>query len=81
VSKDVDMTLEVSIRDEKAELFLELITELKSSMVEQFRVIAPSVESDKAGTWDEAELVRRIHDVREGKITPLTREEVFDSVL
>jgi hypothetical protein len=75
------MTLEVSIRDEKAELFLELIQELKSSMVEHFRIVVPSSDSAQEEAWNETELARRVREMQEGTITPLTRQEVFDGVL
>ena len=70
------MTLQVSVKDEKAELFLQLLSELKNGMIDTFKILSPDV----ADTFDEAELMDRVEDVRFHRVTPLSREEVFDGL-
>jgi len=70
------MTLQVSVKDEKAELFLQLLSELKNGMIDTFKILSPDV----ADTFDETELMDRVEDVRFHRVTPLSREEVFDGL-
>ena len=62
------MTLQISVKDDKAELFLQLLGELKNGMV------------DTANALDEVELMDRVEDVRLHRVTPLSRKEVFDGI-
>ncbi len=62
------MTLQISVKDDKAELFLQLLGELKNGMV------------DTANALDEVKLMDRVEDVRLHRVTPLSREEVFDGI-
>jgi len=68
------MVLQISVKDEKAELFLQLIEELKSNMVEKFQILSSE------GDFEEEELISRVNDVKYNKLKPLTREEVFDGI-
>ena len=74
------MLMEISVRYDKAELFLQLIQELKSSMVERFQIISPSSKLDEESFFDEVELQNRIEDIKENRVKPLSREEVFDGI-
>ncbi len=68
------MTIQISIKDEKAKLFLDLLEELKNTMVEQYQVIS---EDD---FFDEDELLRRVNEIKNNTIKPISREEVFDGL-
>ena len=64
------MVVEVSVKDEKSELFLALLDELKTSMVENFTI------SDKF----EKELEKRVDEIKKEKVKTLTKDEVFDGL-
>ncbi|SFV65701.1 hypothetical protein MNB_SV-13-1767 [hydrothermal vent metagenome] len=69
------MILQISVKDEKSELFLALIQELKNSMIEKIQIISP-----KEDFFDEKELSTRVDEIKNKKIKPLSREEVFDGI-
>jgi len=68
------MILQISVKDEKAKLFLELIEELKSSMVEKYQIIS----NDEF--FDEDELLKRSNEIKNKTIKPISRKEVFDGL-
>jgi len=74
------MVLQISVKDDKAELFLQLIEELKSSMIDKFDIISKdgAVISDEI--WDEQELLKRSHELKTNTLKPLSRQEVFDGI-
>jgi len=74
------MVLQISVRDDKSELFLQLIEELKNTMIEKFHIISTNNSLDKNHDFDEIELLNRINDIKYNKIKPLSREEVFDGI-
>ena len=58
------MLMEISIRDDKAELFLQLIEELRHTVVERSQVVSQKHdEGDFA--WNESELLHRIDDMHQ----------------
>lgn len=69
------MVLQISVKDDKAELFLQLIEELKSSMIDRFDIV-----SENETTFDNQELLKRSNDMHNKNIKPLTRTEVFDGI-
>ena len=69
------MLLQISVKDDKAELFLQLMQELKSTMVDRFDILS----SDDI-VFDEEELLKRVEEINEKKIKGLSREEVFDGI-
>ena len=73
------MVLEVSIKDEKAELFIQLLQELKSSVIEKFQVLSTS-EKDNFTVEEEKEILKRYDEIKTGKIKPLSMEEAFDGI-
>jgi hypothetical protein len=74
------MVLQISVKDDKAELFLQIIEELKNSMIDKFDIISndDTIISDKI--FDEKELLNRSNDLKYNNIKPLSREEVFDGI-
>ncbi len=68
------MVLQISIKDEKAKLFLELIEELKNSMVERYQIIS----NDEF--IDEQELLNRSNEIKNKTLKPISRKEVFDGL-
>ena len=70
------MILQISVKDEKAELFLQLIEELKSSMIDRFDIVS----KDEAYLFDEDELLKRSHELKHNQVKPLSREEIFDGI-
>ena len=68
------MLLQISVKDDKAELFLQLMQELKSSMVDRFDILSSDV------FFDEKELLERVEEVKKNKTKVLSREEVFDGI-
>ncbi len=73
------MTLQISVKDDKAELFLQLLGELKNGMIDTFKILSPDAVGT-ADTFDEVELMDRVEDVHLHRVTPLSREEVFDGI-
>jgi len=70
------MILQISVKDEKAELFLQLIEELKSSMIDRFDIVSKDGEI----LFDEDELLKRSNEIKHNQVKPLSREEVFDGI-
>jgi len=58
------MVLQISVKEDKAKLFLQLIQELKNSMIEKFHIVSNDSKSDgktvQDNFFDEAELLNRI---------------------
>lgn len=69
------MVLQISVKDDKAELFLQLIEELKTSMIDKFDIVP-----DNEAIFDTNELLKRSTDIHDNKLKPLTRTEVFDGI-
>ncbi|HHB94904.1 MAG TPA: hypothetical protein ENK88_07140 [Campylobacterales bacterium] len=69
------MVLQISVRDDKSELFLQLIEELKNTMIEKFHIVSTNNHD-----FDEIELLNRINDIKYNNLKPLSREEVFDDI-
>jgi len=78
------MVLQISVKEDKAELFLQLIQELKNSMIEKFHIISNDSKSDEktvqGNFFDEAELLNRINDIKNNNLKPLSRQEAFDGI-
>jgi len=68
------MILQISVKDEKAKLFLELIEELKNSMVEKYQIISND------DSFDEKELLERYNEIKNKSVKPISRKEVFDGL-
>ena len=74
------MLLQISVKDEKAELFLQIIEELKSSMIDRFDIILKNDTIITDNYFDEEELLNRSDELKQNKVKPLSREEVFDGI-
>ena len=74
------MLLQISVKDEKAELFLQLIEELKSSMINRFDIISKNNTIVIDNYFDEEELLNRSDELKQNNVKPLSREEVFDGI-
>jgi len=74
------MVFQISVRDDKSELFLQLIEELKNTMIEKFHIISSNTNLDENYNFDEIELLNRINDIKYNKLKPLSREETFDGI-
>ncbi len=72
--KESDLVLQISVKDEKAKLFLELIEALKSSMVDKYQIISDDT------LFDEKELLKRSDEIKNKKIKAISRKEVFDGL-
>ncbi len=72
------MLLQISVKDDKAELFLQLVEELKSSMIDRFDIVSNdgTIISDNT----ERELLKRSNELKQNRIKSLSREEVFDGI-
>ena len=68
------MVLRVDINDEKSELFLALLKELKDSVIKKYEIIEDNF-------FDKKELLNRIEDVENNRVKPLSKEEVFNGLL
>jgi len=68
------MVLRVDINDEKSELFLALLKELKDSVIKKYEIIEDNF-------FDKKELLNRIEDVENNRVKPLSKEEVFNDLL
>jgi hypothetical protein len=67
------VVLQISIKDEKAKLFLALIEELKDSMIDKYQIISDDI-------FDEQELLNRSCEIKNKTIKPISRKEVFDGL-
>jgi len=74
------MVLQISVKDDKAELFLKLIEELKSSMIDRFDIVSKDGTIISDEILDEQELLKRSHELKANMIKPLSRQEVFDGI-
>ena len=74
------MLLQISVKDDKAELFLQLVEELKSSMIDSFDIVSKDGTIISADFFDEKELLNRSREFKNNKVKPLSREEVFDGI-
>jgi len=76
--KGVKMVLQISVKEGKSELFLQLIQELKNSMIDKYHILSDDIEVND--TLDETELLKRIDDIKQKNIKSLSRQEVFDGI-
>ena len=74
------MVLQISVKEDKAELFLQLIQELKNSMIEKFHIISNDEKTIQDNFFDEVELLNRINDIKNNNLKPLSRQEAFDGI-
>jgi len=74
------MVLQISVKDEKAELFLQLIEELKSSMIDKFDIVSKDGTLLSDGFFDEEELLNRSNELKENSVKALSRKDVFDGI-
>ena len=76
------MVLQLSIKDEKAELFLGLMEELKASMIDKLQIISADTHEyiSAQDQSDEVELLQRMDDIENHTVKPLSRREVFDGI-
>ncbi len=74
------MLLQISVKDDKAELFLQLIEELKSSMIDRFDIVSKDGTIISDDLFDEQELLNRSNALKQNKVKPLSRKEVFDGI-
>ena len=74
------MVLQISVKEDKAELFLQLIQELKNSMIEKFHIVSHDGKTVQDNFFDEAKLLNRINDIKNNNLKPLSRQEVFDGI-
>ena len=74
------MLLQISVKDDKAELFLQLVEELKGSMVDRFDIVSKDGTIISGDMFDEQELLDRSSELKQNRVKPLSREEVFDGI-
>lgn len=74
------MLLQISVKDDKAELFLQLVEELKSSMIDRFDIVSSDGTIISDNLFDENELLKRSKELKENIVKPLSRKEVFDGI-
>jgi hypothetical protein len=74
------MILQISVKDDKAELFLQLVEELKSSMIDKLDIVSKDGTILSADIFDKDELLNRSIELKQNKVDPLSREEVFDGI-
>ena len=74
------MLLQISVKDDKAELFLQLVEELKSSMIDRFDIVSTDGTIISGDLFDEKELLNRSNELKQNKVKPLSRDEVFDGI-
>jgi len=74
------MLLQISVKDDKAELFLQLVEELKNSMIDRFDIVSKDGTILSDDFFDERELLKRSNELKQNKIKPLSREEIFDGI-
>jgi len=74
------MLLQISVKDDKAELFLQLVEELKSSMTDRFDIVSKDGTLISGDLFDEKELLNRSNALKSKKVKPLSRTEVFDGI-
>ena len=74
------MLLQISVKDDKAELFLQLVEELKSSMIDRFDIVSKDGTILSDDFFDERELLKRSNELKQNKVKALSRQEVFDGI-
>jgi len=74
------MLLQISVKDDKAELFLQLVEELKSSMIDRFDIVSKDGTIISDDYFDEKELLNRSNELKQNKVKPLSRQEVFNGI-
>ncbi len=74
------MLLQISVKDDKAELFLQLIEELRSSMIDRFDIISSDGTAISDDLFDEKELLKCSNELKQNGLKPLSRKEVFDGI-
>ena len=74
------MLLQISVKDDKAELFLQLIEELKTSMIDRFDILSKDGTIISDDFFDEKELLKRSDELNYNRVKSLSREEVFDGI-
>jgi len=74
------MLLQISVKDDKAELFLQLIEELKNSMIDRFDIVSDDGTIFSNESLEEQELLTRSNELKHHKVKALSREEVFDGI-
>ena len=68
------MVLRVDINDEKSELFLALLKELKDGVIKKYEIIEDNF-------FDKEELLNRVEDIEKNRVKTLSKEEVFNDLL
>ena len=74
------MLLQISVKDDKAELFLQLVEELKSTMIDRFDIVSNDGTIISSDLFDEQELLNRSNKLKHNRVKSLSREEVFDGI-
>jgi len=74
------MVLQISVKDDKAELFLQLVEELKSSMIDRFDIVSKDGTIISDEILNEQELLKRSGEIKTNIVKPLSRQEVFDGI-
>jgi len=74
------MLLQISVKDDKAELFLQLVEELKSSMIDRFDIVSKDGTIISDDYFGEKELLNRSNELKQNKVKPLSRQEVFNGI-
>ena len=74
------MLLQISVKDDKAELFLQLVEELKSSMIDRFDIVSKDGTIISNDSFYEQELLNRSNELKDNRVKPLSREEVFSGI-
>jgi len=69
------MVLQISVKDEKAKLFLDFLDELKNTMVDKYQII-----SNNDNFFDEEELLKRSNEIKNNQVKAISKEEVFDGL-
>ena len=62
------MLLQISVKDDKAELFLQLVEELKSSMIDRFDIVSKDGTIISDDYFDEKELLKRSNELKQNKV-------------
>ena len=74
------MLLQISVKDDKAELFLQLVEELKNSMIDRFDIVSDDGTIISSDVFDTQELLNRSNELKHNKVKALSRKEVFDGI-
>ena len=74
------MLFQIFVKDDKAELFLQLIEELKSGMIDKFDIVSKDGTIISNELFDERELLNRSNELKQNKVKALSREEVFNGI-